>query len=141
MAKRNRQTTHTSIVRKVKEGRGRGEGKDYVPWLNIQDVPSKGLSIRIMGWKTGRIHHLLSQGELFLFLSLEWLLTVIDIREQFPLDQETTIKIAEKLGIKHPTDPTSHAPIIMTTDFNITMQNGAEKKFVARTFKNSADLK
>lgn len=141
MAKRNRQTTPTSIVRKVKEGRGRGEGKDYVPWLKTQDVPSQGTSIRIMGWKTGRIHHLMSRGEYFLFLWLEWLLTVLDIREQFPLEQETTVKIADKLGIKHPTDPTSHVPIIMTTDFNITMQNGEEKKFVARTFKNSGDLK
>lgn len=32
-----------------KEGRGSGIGANYKPWLNIQDVSSKGRSIRLKG--------------------------------------------------------------------------------------------
>jgi len=52
----------------LKEGRGQGRGKDYKPWLQIQDLPSRGLTTRIKGWKTGRKHHLFSKLETSVFL-------------------------------------------------------------------------
>lgn len=36
MAKRKRELTHAKVERYIKEGRGQGTGKDYLPWLRIQ---------------------------------------------------------------------------------------------------------
>lgn len=47
----------------IKEGRGQGRGKDYLPWLRIQDIPSEGRATRSVGWTTGRRHELLSDLE------------------------------------------------------------------------------
>ncbi|HEV7736265.1 MAG TPA: hypothetical protein VGO47_02690, partial [Chlamydiales bacterium] len=83
MAKRKRLVTETSIKRRIKEGRGIGRLANYKPWLHIQDVPSLGLSSRIKGWKTQRVHHFLSGLELLYFYILEWSRNVVDIREQY----------------------------------------------------------
>ena len=44
MAKRSKKLT---TERKLEEGRGLGVGKDYKPWITIQDFPSKGQVTRI----------------------------------------------------------------------------------------------
>jgi len=52
------------------------------------------------------------------FYLTEYSDVVVDIREQFPLlPLEETIVIAEELGLKHPTNPKTQEPIVMTTDF------------------------
>jgi hypothetical protein len=140
MAKRKRTTTEESIRKREKEGRGQGRGKHYKPLLLIQDVASIGLSTRIKGWHTGRIHHFLSKLEFMFFLILEWSPTVVDIREQFPLDREVTMEIAKQLGVKHPTDPKTKVPIVMTTDFIITIPQDGELMDVARSVKYAKDL-
>ncbi len=80
----------------VKEGRGRGEGKDYKPWLTTQDVPSSGRRTRGSGWKTNRLHHTLSDHETRYLYLLEWADDVVDIREQFPL---IDLEVAQYIGI------------------------------------------
>ena len=80
MGRRSYKMTRAKRERWIREGRGRGEGIDYTPWLKVSDVPSIGRSSRIKGWKTGRTHHLLSNHELKYFYHLEWSDTVIDIR-------------------------------------------------------------
>lgn len=94
MAKRQRATSTTTIERRLKEGRGSGKGANYKPWLHIQDIPSQGLCSRVKGWKTGRVHHLLSEMETSYFYVLEWSTKVLDIREQFPL-----LPLEETLGL------------------------------------------
>lgn len=140
MAKRKRATTEKSIKKREKEGRGQGRGVNYKPLLHIQDVASIGLSTRIKGWHTGRIHHFLSKLEFMFFLILEWSATVVDIREQFPLDREMTMAIAKQLGIKHPTDPKTKVPIVMTTDFMVTVTKGHKLMDLARCVKYEKDL-
>ena len=39
MARRKQEWTHSKLERFQKEGRGQGAGKDYVPWVKIQDFP------------------------------------------------------------------------------------------------------
>lgn len=56
----------------IKEGRGKGEGNDYKPWLTIQDVPSSGRRTRGPGWKTNRLHHTLSDHETSYLYLLDW---------------------------------------------------------------------
>ena len=76
-----------------------------MPYLLVHDVPSNGLASRIWGWKTNRVHHLLSRLELIFFYMLEWCQDVIDIREQFPLNLDETLAISDRLGVRHPRDP------------------------------------
>lgn len=140
MSKRNRTSTSKIIKKRVAEGRGQGRGKEYEPWLFIQDVPSQGLATRIEGWKTGRIHHFLSKLELRYFFILEWPQIVTDIREQYPLDRDETIAIAKNLGIRHPTDPKTKEPVVLTTDFLITLRKSIGLEEQARTIKYTKDL-
>ena len=123
--------------RRIKDGRGQGEGKDYKPWLTIQDIPSKGVCSRVLGKKTGRIHHFLSRNETAFFQILDASDHVLDIREQFPLlDVLETVEIAERAGIKHPRDPVSKYPRVLTSDFVITTDHG----LVVRTVKMVPEL-
>ncbi|MFC6335196.1 TnsA endonuclease N-terminal domain-containing protein [Paenibacillus septentrionalis] len=132
--------TEEKIARYVKDGRGQGELSNYKPWLTIQDVPSKGRSHRVMGWKTNRIHHLLSDMEFDYLCILDWVSNVLDIREQYPLDRISTLKISEELEVKHPTDLKTGTPIVMTTDFLITLREGNKIVHLARTIKPSEQL-
>lgn len=77
--------TFKDYSRALKGKYGLGEGKNYKPWLRVQDVKSKGIRSQIYGRKTQRIHHLLSSIESQLFYLNEFSDSVIDIREQFPL--------------------------------------------------------
>lgn len=117
MAHRRNSLDEGKIARRYKEGWGQGRGIDYLPWLTIHDVNSRGRSHRAYGRKTGRIHHFLSDIEWRLFLHLDWCDDVSDIREQFPLDRTITRRIAENLGIRHPTYAKTKVPFVMTTDF------------------------
>jgi len=136
MAKRSPNTTEN----KLKKGIGQGHGKDYKPWLTVRDVPSQGLSTRIHGWKTGRVHHFLSLNELHCYYTFEWAKDVIDIREQYPLDLDQTLDIASRLNVKHPSQPKSDEPIVMTTDFLLDIQSGSEVRNIAISVKPADDL-
>lgn len=66
---------------------------------------------------------------------------IIDIREQFPLlSLEETLVIADELGIKHPVDPKMGEPIVMTTDFLLTVNKGEGRVELARTIKMKDEL-
>ena len=134
-------TNQAVIDRRIKEGRGQGQGSDYKPWLLVQDVASRGLTTRIKGMKTRRVHHFLSQLELNYFYLLEWSEKVVDIREQYPLlPIEETVAIAQQCQIRHPVDPKTKNPIVMTTDFLISQSHCIGTKEQARTVKTAADL-
>ncbi|OAH57955.1 transposase [Domibacillus aminovorans] len=140
MSKRTNGWKEEKIARYYAEGRGKGELASYKPWLTIQNVPSSGRVHRFKGWKTNRIYHFLSDLERDYCYLLDWSEDVIDIREQFPLDQEKTIQIAEDKQINHSVDPTTRTPIVMTTDFLMTVRRDNEIKYLARTVKPSGEL-
>lgn len=128
------------IKRFIAQGRGKGEGASYRPWLTIQDVPSEGRSRRTFSSKTGRHHELLSDLEKYAFLFYEWNDEVTDIREQYPLDREVTLRIASELGINHPKDPNSKCNIVMTTDLLVFVSNDNKTNSVARSIKPEGKL-
>ncbi|MFK9095165.1 TnsA endonuclease N-terminal domain-containing protein [Bacillus salipaludis] len=140
MPKRQTGWTEAKISRYIKEGRGQGELALYKPWLTIQDVPSSGRVHRTIGWKTGREHHLLSDLEFNYLCMCDWADDVIDIREQFPLDRDATFQIAEELEIQHPKDSKTSTPIVMTTDFLLSVREGNNLIYKARTLKLAEDL-
>jgi hypothetical protein len=120
-------------------GHGRGLGKDYVPWLSVTDVSSLGRSRRVFSHKTGRTHELLSDVEYRLFLVLEWLTDVVDIREQYPLNREMTLTIAQQLGLRHPYYPGTQVATVMTVDFFVTRMVAGTKSFMALNAKRDEE--
>ena len=125
MAKHRRKWNEKTYLKLVSEGRGSGHGVDYKPWICIQDFASKGMVSRVLGYKSGRIHHLMSGNETAFFYISDFDQSITDIREQFPLlDVLDTVRIAESAGIRHPRDSASRYPYVMTTDFVLTTNGG-----------------
>ena len=128
MDKKKYHNTQAKNNKWIQQGRGLGQGSDYKPWLTVRDLGSEGRSHRIFGHITKRTHHLLSDLELSVFLLLEWNITTTDIREQFPLQLDTTIQIATESQISHPS--IRGALQIMTSDFLVNTNSSLHPKFV-----------
>ena len=141
MAKRRRTLTEKTIEKRKKEGRCNGNGKDYIPWIKVQDVASIGVSLKTFSYKTNRQHHFLSRLESDFFYIVEWSKKIVDIKEQYVLDIDETIAIADELSIKHPKDPISKVKAPMTTDFLLVENVNGNERLIARTVKYSKDLK
>ncbi|AEM79500.1 heteromeric transposase endonuclease subunit TnsA [Thermoanaerobacter wiegelii] len=142
IGKYNTDWSEEKYKRFLKEGRGRGEGKDYKPWLTVQDFPSKGRCHRIFGWKTGRIHHLFTDSEARFFYLLEWEDSVIDIREHFPLlDYGDWVQDREDLRFDLFTDKKSGTTYVISTSFLITVKDhDGNVRYVARSLKAASEL-
>lgn len=137
MPKRGRMWNEMKYHRYLSEGRGQGILADYIPWVQVQDFPSQGIVSRVKGQTTGRVHHLMSNLELWYFYLLDWSEKTIDIREQFPLiEMVDAIEIADSCGIRYPYDNVSGFPYVLTTDFLITTSDG----YLARSVKPCSDL-
>lgn len=135
MGRRRYGFDENKIDRFYAEGRGTGTGAGYKPWFTVQDVPSSGRTHRPHGLKTKRVHHLLSDIEQDLFYILDWSSSVIDIREQFPLDRAVTQAIAERIGVQHPRDTATRTPLVMTTDVLCDVMRDGRHVLVARSVK------
>jgi hypothetical protein len=142
MARKRYGFDEARIQRFIHEGRGRGTGSHYKPWLTVSDVPSLGRVHRVFCPKTERVHHLMSDNEYFAFLLQWWDDKVIDIREQYPLiDRRETLEIAARCGVKHPIDPSSGALWVLTTDLLVTLKHaGSPAETVAYAVKQSEEL-
>lgn len=121
---------------KQNQRRGKGEGASYKPYIKTREVPSVGTGRILKDKITGRQMHLLSQAEVYAYYLLRWDDSVIDIREQYPLDLEDTLKIADHLGYKHPHDRKTS----MTTDFLVTYrEEDGTKTYKAYSVKASRE--
>ncbi|MDQ0871362.1 hypothetical protein QFZ77_000021 [Paenibacillus sp. V4I3] len=125
---------------KMKDGRGQGTGKDYIPFIQASDnkTPGDGYLTRSLGWKAERIHHTLSKVEYKYLMLLNWMEIVVDIREQFPLEINRTLEISEQLHIPHAN--LDSVPVYQTTDFMITIRTSTGLRDVVRTVKVVTDL-
>lgn len=141
MGRRKWDWTQAQFERYIKEGRGKGSGKNYKPWITIQDFSSRARVSRSPGWKSDRIHHFMSDWELRFFYLLEWSDVVKDIREQYPLlDLDLAFNIADEIGIEYPKDKSSGVPYVLTTDFMLTVNQSNKLVQIARTFKLAKEL-
>lgn len=105
---------YVSEERKLSEGRGKGRGVDYKPWIRFGETGSDGTGCIQPDWKHGRGIQCLSQGELLAYALLRWEDDVEDVLEQFPLmNLSATNGIARRLGYA----PSDHGRSRMTTDF------------------------
>lgn len=122
---------------KQKQRRGKGEGASYKPYIKTREVPSTGTGRILKDKMTGRQMHLLSQAEVYTYYLLRWDDSVIDIREQYPLELDDTLKIADQLGYKHPHDRKTS----MTTDFLVTYQEeDGTKTYKAYSVKTDREV-
>ena len=137
MARSYKGLSDQQIQKRIKEGRGLGEGQNYKPWIQTWDVSSLGRSHRIFGNRSGRLHHLLSDLELAIFLTLDWQHSVLDIREQFPLRVEDTTHLADELGISHAVF--NGTPQVLSSDFLVTFDRQTQP-LMAFQAKYSTDL-
>lgn len=71
--------------KRLKEKRGEGNGKAYIPFVQVGDFSSSGESVRVKSATVERLHHFHSGIELAAFLIFDWCSTASDIREQFPI--------------------------------------------------------
>ncbi|MEJ6079163.1 TnsA endonuclease N-terminal domain-containing protein [Vibrio sp. 1-Bac 57] len=110
--------------KRLKEKRGEGAGKDYIPFIKVGEFSSSGESVRVKSSTVGRIHHFHSGIELAAFLVFDWCADVVDIREQFPIPIIDSLNICRQLGIKHP--QVKGKLIIVTTDLLINMADGSQ---------------
>ena len=142
MAKRSNDWDSNKLNRWIKEGRGQGEGKEYKPWLTVQDFPSMGRVTRVFGWTTQRIHHFFSDTQLKYFYLLDWEEKVIDIREHYPLiDLEVVLNDISDLRLDKFIDRKTKETYILTTTFLITLLNSdGQKSFAARSIKYASEL-
>lgn len=120
---------------KLREERGTGTGASYKPWIKIREVNSLGTATSVLDYKTGRNVELLSQGEVYYWYYLRWQDEVEDIREQYPLDLETTVGIANKLGYAHPHDDNHR----MTTDLLVTKTDGSLEAYSVKNDRKVLD--
>jgi len=140
MARGRKLESLEDFERALKRKYGIGEGRDYKPWIGIQDVKSKGTRSLIYGRKSQRDHHMMSSIESESFYLAEFSSSVIDIREQFPLlPLNYTQKVAKTLGVKHPTHPHTKEPIIMTTDQLLTIDSSQGTTYHAISIKSEDD--
>ncbi|MCB2291702.1 TnsA endonuclease N-terminal domain-containing protein [Clostridium sp. CS001] len=140
MTKRNLDWTIEKYNRFIKEGRGKGEGSEYKPWLTIQDMPSRGRVTRI--YEAGRIYHFFTDNELRYFYSLIWEDSVVDVREHYPLlDLNEVLNLDEDTLYKKYRNDGVNVPYVLTTSFLITVKNNEGKiTYYARTVKSSLEL-
>lgn len=120
---------------KQREGRGQGRGADYKPYIQGREFNSQGTCSTPVDWKTGRTVELLSQAEKAVWYVLRWDDQVEDILEQYPLDLDKTVALADKYGIRHPKDRSTR----MTTDFLVIFKNGSRTAVSVKS--SEADLK
>lgn len=116
---------------RYRQHRGEGEGANYKPWIKIRDFGSQGTASNVIDYKHGRTMQLLSQGEVYYYYLLRWRDDVVDIREQYPLDLNDTVEIANKLEIMHPHDENTR----MTTDLLVTKTDGSYEAYSIKTNK------
>jgi len=117
---------------KIKRGMGTGSRENYSPWVSAREFNSQGTTSEITDWKTGRQVNCLSQGEALWYYILRWDDSNVDIREQYPLDVNMTVQIADALGFKHP----QNSKHIMTTDFLVTKSDNSLHAYSVKSNRN-----
>ena len=120
---------------KLDQHRGEGHGKDYKPWIRVNEFNSLGTTSNPVDWKNGRTMQLLSQGEMYAYYINRWDESVIDIREQFPLDLEDTLRIADSEHLKHPKNRESR----MTSDLLLDYADGSQKVLSIKRNRSALD--
>lgn len=134
-----------SIESKIKLGYGvvdLSKPWEYKPWIKTREL-SSGMGRRHIIpdiYYPERKIHLMSDLELNIYYLLRKDERVLELFEQVPLNLQETQDICEILNIKHPKEPYSSEPFVMTTDFLAYVKIGNVCRFQAFAVKPSSEL-
>lgn len=140
MSKTKQVWNEEKLKRYLAEGRGKGEGASYKPWLDTQSIPSAGRTSRLLGIKTGRVHHFFSDTQRRYFLLLDWFdESIVDVREHYPILDLAKVVDDDDLAMAKYQDENEH--YILTTTFLVSkkMATGEVVEF-ARSIKYASNL-
>jgi len=132
-------TTEPGISRRHAEGRGTGNGENYIPWFFVRDFHSSGFRRMVWSPRLQRVIHLFSDLEYRIFLWLEANERYTEIRECFPLNRHITVSLADGLGLRHPA--AFGVNVVMTSDFFLKVVNGSATTYLAIAVKYAKDLR
>lgn len=127
------------IEQRIREGYGAGEGSAYKPWIRTTDFSSAGRISRPYSAKCGRTIELVSDVESNTFGLLEFAPSVVQVYEQYRLEQDETLQIAAALGIAHPFYPGTHVEAVMTVDFLVLSGSLEDPSYLAIDCKRSEE--
>lgn len=135
-------------LNKIKSYHKDVEEYGYKPWNTIRQSHTYGQGQEILNRLDDRTIHLYSRGERQLFVLIEAMPNVIDIKEQFPLPLNETLNLASELNIRHPgayKERFENDGIIpaktMTSDLVATFrQPDNEEKTIVYSFKYQRSL-
>lgn len=113
------------------------EKKEYKAGIKIQDFSSTGRVSRILGRKTGRIHHFLSDLETNVFYILDFDKNVIDIKEHYPLEDIRDIVADSDIDWSKFKNKKTNKEYTITSTFLVRLSNNKE---VAISCKNQSEL-
>lgn len=83
---------------------------------------AKNQSFIVRDWKTGKEVECRSRGAAWWYHILRWDDNNVEIKGKYPLENDITVRIAEKIGISHPGGREN----VMTTDFLVTKADGTK---------------
>lgn len=110
--------------------------------LKVTTFSSKGRATRIHSYKTNRIHHLQSDNQLRVFLTLEWSDKVKDIQENIELkDLEEIIDNVENLRLDKFSDKETGQLYQLHTNFLVTIKRNNGEEQVAISVKSLSEIK
>lgn len=110
--------------------------------LKVSTFSSLGRATRMFSYKTGKIHHLMSDNQLRTFLLLEWSDKIMDIKTNIILD-DLEIYLDEEiedLRLDIFKDKESGKTYDLYTNFLVTVDKGVDKENIAISVKNSSNL-
>lgn len=134
-----RRWSRAIIEQRIREGYGEGEGPAYKPWIRTTDFSSAGRISRPYSAKCGRTMELVSDVESNTFSLLEFAPLVVQVYEQYRLEQDETLQIAAALGIAHPYYPGTDVETVMTVDFLVLTGSLDAPSYLAIDCKRSED--
>jgi hypothetical protein len=127
----------TKMVKVLNDWKQTINSGPYKPYLTVRQVRQMGRR----NWHYCPIQkrsvHLLSDGERRAYDILLSCNAHRKVMEQFALDIDTTLSIAEEMNVQHPRDYRNNKAYVMTTDFVVTsvLSESPEFPTVAYTFK------
>lgn len=127
--------------KKIKEGRGSGTGADWQAWIKYGEIASKGNKSRQIEGRHRRPVLTLSDVETSLLDVLDCDPRVKEIYDQYPLNREATLAIAEEIGVDHPRCTGTGTMLTMTSDFVVDYDGPKGVQRVPIQCKHTSNLR
>lgn len=118
--------------RTAEDRRGTGEGPRYISYDDVYGNHQDAYMVRYPSTLTGRTMKFHSQREYRAGLAAHLEPGVVDIREQYPLPLEATVRLAESLGVRHPVAPGTGSPAVIVQAMLVVHRRDGLDVFDAR---------